>query len=432
MKTNYQPGFTEITRLDLVRYPGTSYNRSTATAINIMPQVVTFNIYEDIFKPTIYADFFMKDVSNILQNFGPGMKGPGIRGDEHIEVEFKTPGATQTSFYSFAVISVENKQDMPNKEGQFYTLRCISHEHLMTTQRLVTKSYNDYAENIIADILFDYLNIKDSPGITKKFYFENSKDIVKITIPKLNPLKAIDMVRQRAISRKFPQSPFLFFENRDGFNFYTADWLIDYYRNNVGSQVYTMSTTTNLSDTSGNSFEKLQFRNIEAFQMLGNQNTHQKMQQGAQSNLVKSFDFTTKAFNIKKFDIKEANPITTDKKGNPNLTQNLLERFKTPGLERFVPTSIDIGTNIADVTGGKQSFKAFFGETSANILVQGDTGLTVGEVIELKLPDLGYSSGPKEDDKLTSGNYMITKIRHMLSADEHKMSMEITKLGTAT
>ena len=432
MRTNYQPGFTEVLRLDLVRYPGTNYNRSSATAINIMPQLFTFNIYEDIMKPTVYADFFMKDVAGILQNFGPGMKGPGIRGDEHIEVEFRTPGATETSLYTFAVIGVVNKQDMPNKGGQFYTIRCISHEHMVNTQRQVTKSYVDYAENIIADILFDYLKIEDSPGIKKKFFFENTKDIIKITVPKLNPLKAIDMVRQRAISKRFPQSAFLFFENKDGFNFYTVDWLVDYYRNYVGSQVYTMSTVTNVSDTGGNSYDKLQFRNIEAFQMLSNQNTYEKMQQGATTNLIKSFDFTTKAFNVQKFDVKDSTPITTDKKGTPNLTQNLLERFKSPGLERFIPTSVDIGTNIIDNAGGKQSFRALFGETAANILVQGDTGLTTGQVIELKLPDLEGTTGPKDDDKLTSGNYLITKIRHMLSADEHKMSMEITKLGTVT
>lgn len=433
MKTSYQPGATEIYKLDLIKYAGTNYNKDTATVINIMPQLVSFNVYEDILKPTIYADFLLKDTSNIIQNFGPGMKGPGIRGDEYIEVEFKTPGAPQPSIYVFAVYSVANKQDIPNKGGQFYTLRCISHEHLQSTQRLVTKSYSDYCQNIIFDILSDYLKIDASPGISKKFFTEDTKDIVKVTVPKLNALKAIDMIRQRAISKKYPNSPFLFFEDKDGFNFYTVDWLVEYYRNYVGAQVYTMATTVNVTDTPGANFDTLQFRNIIAFQVIGNQDTYEKVQQGAVQNLVKSFDFTSKDFSVKKFNVADSKPLTTDPKGKVNITGNLNERFKVPGMERFIPTSVDIGTNIIDNAGAKQSLRALFGETAANIYVQGDSGLTIGEVIELKMPDLSNLAGvPKEDDKLTSGNYMITKIRHMLSADEHKMSMEIVKMGTVT
>lgn len=423
--TYSRPGQTNITRLQIVKY---DENWRDVKYINIFPQVLTINIYEDIQRPTIYADVLVKDTVNLLQNFP-------IIGQEFLEIEFQTPGNNEYSSYAFAIIGAANKTPLPTNQGQFYVLRCISYEHIATTQKIVSKSYSDRAENIIQNILDEYLDIsnpqKPDYGIRKPFYSEETKDTIKLTIPKLNALKAIDMVAKRAISKENSASPFFFYESKWGFNFFTLDWLIKYYREQVGPKVYTMSTTPNISKIPGFDFDITQFRNIEAFEVVKNLDTFQKIQRGAVKNIVRSFDFTTKNFSKQTFDIGDSNIATTDPDGSISLTSTIKNRYKDAAVERLVPTNQDIGTNIIDNMGGKQATGAFFGELTVNILVAGDNALTVGDIIEIKMPDLSGTTAKKDDDRLTSGNYLITKLRHMFSGDEHKMSMQVTKLGVA-
>ena len=422
--TYYRPGQTNLTRLQLVRYEEDWY---PAAFVSIIPQTLMVNIYESMFRPTIYADIFIKDSVNLLQNFP-------IVGQEYVEIEFETPGGPNSS-YAFAVIGAVNKVSMPTQEGQFYTLRCISQEHLDTSQRLVTKSYSDYAENIIYDILDEYLDIfnpqKPAWGIQKPFYSGETKDVIKLTIPKLNSLKAIDMVSKRAISKADPSSPYFFFESKFGFNFYTLNDLIDFYRDKVNQNVFTLSTSPNATNVEGYDFESTQYRNIEAYELVKNLNTHQKVQGGAIKNVVRSFNFTTKGFEKQTFDIKNNDIETTDEDGSLSLTSTMINRYEDPAVERMVPTSQDVGRNIVDNMGGKTAAYAFLDELTANILVSGDSAITVGEIIELKLPDLAGTTERKDDDKLVSGNYLVTKVRHMISGDEHKMVLQITKLGVS-
>lgn len=420
----YRPGQTNLTRLQLVRYDEDWY---PASFISIIPQTLMVNIYESMFKPTIYADVFIKDTANLLQNFP-------IIGQEYVEIEFETPGGPNSS-YAFAVIGAVDKVALPTQEGQFYTLRCVSQEHLDASQKLVTKSYSAYAEDIIHDILDDYLDIfnpqKPAYGIQKPFYSGETKNIIKLTVPKLNSLKAIDMITQRAISKANPSSPFFFFESKFGFNFYTLNDLIDFYRDKVNSNVYTLSTTPDASKIDGYDFENAQYRNIEAYKLVKNLNTYQKVQGGAIKNVVRSFDFTTKGFEKRTFDIRDNDIETTDGDGSLSVTRTMINKYEDPAIERMVPTSQDIGTSIAENMGGKTAAYAFLDELTANILVAGDSAITVGEIVELKLPDLSGTTERKDDDQLTSGNYLVTKVRHMISGDEHKMVLQITKLGVS-
>tara|TARA_R100000426_G_C4778978_1_gene93926 strand:- start:43 stop:684 length:642 start_codon:yes stop_codon:yes gene_type:complete len=65
---------------------------------------------------------------------------------------------------------------------------------------------------------------------------------------------------------------------------------------------------------------------------------------------------------------------------------------------------------------------------SINMTVHGQTTLTVGDMVRVSIPAVG---GDEVEDKLYSGAYLITKLRHTFSPPtrSHVISMEVVKDG---
>ena len=66
---------------------------------------------------------------------------------------------------------------------------------------------------------------------------------------------------------------------------------------------------------------------------------------------------------------------------------------------------------------------------SINMTVHGQTTMTVGDMVNISLPAVG--SEDENEDKLYSGAYLITKLRHTFSPPtrSHVISMEVVKDG---
>ena len=66
---------------------------------------------------------------------------------------------------------------------------------------------------------------------------------------------------------------------------------------------------------------------------------------------------------------------------------------------------------------------------SINMTVHGQTTMTVGDMVNVSIPAVG--SEDEIEDKLYSGTYLITKLRHTFnpSTRSHVMSMELVKDG---
>lgn len=434
---NYNsPNSTELLKLELVRY---NQNWGEIKRQKIATQVAAFSIYEDILKPTLYAEFHFRDAIDILQNFP-------ILGDEVIEVEFRTSatGVAESSKYAFSIVEVVDPKFEPLSHMQSYTVRCVTHEHLVNTQRNVAKSYgpdsglsqNDksYIHFYVQDILNSYLDADNKQRPEKKSYtFEPCKDMISVTIPRLQPFEAIDFLRYRAVSKQNPNSLYLFYENKNGFNFVTIDGLVKWNRGGKLKE-YTlgnvMSATTLQNDGSEVNYEDKQSHNIEAFKMVGRQNTFQKLAGGAIKNVVKSLDLTSKAFTVKAFETtKQNHPQTTDESSQSTLTNTLTSKFNKTGLQLFSATTNVQGSSVVDAMGVKQAHAALFNETTARILIPGDNTLTVGQIIKINVPEVEAVTKKREEAKLVTGNYLITKIRHVIAGDEHKISAEVTKIG---
>lgn len=395
----------------------------------IGPQLVMFSIYEDIQKPSLYAEFQIKDFGNLLQSWNVKPEedtSNALEGSESIVVAVSDPVNTTTAKeYEFGIVSVTNNSSNPTEMGQVYVIRAISLEHLRNTQRRVMKGYNDKVEGMIEDIIKNYLLS------SKKFIKEDqTKDTTQITVPRYNAFKTIDMLRKRAVSKRYPNSPYMFFESSDGYNFATIDYIID---NGKKKNIKTYTTRTATEVDFDDNLQKQQYRNIIDYEIVKSFNTYEKLSSGAMALEVLSFDVTTKSYTQKKYDVKTAKlPQKTDNKGQL-YPDKLYETFSDPGRSIFLPTSVDVKPTIVENAGEKEIASALFADAVIVIKVAGDTTVAIGDIINVELPsrdDAAKLDTPEfKLDAKYSGNYMITKIRHLFSIDEYDMVIEAVKVG---
>lgn len=408
-----EPGDVLIKRVELS-------NKNFGASMNPLAQLIGVDIWEDMSKPTMYAEFTFQDNLNLLQNFP-------IIGEENISIEIQTPGIQKSTTFTFRTFEVANVHRDFNGKGITYVVRCVSDEHLRAGSSLIKESQTDVVSNMVPYILAKYL---DS---TKKFIVDEAKGIQTIAFPKINPLKAIDMLRQRAVSKEYASSAYVFFENQAGFNFKTVEGLIKDGKPTIGSRTFNAQQNSMANKIAlANSY-----RTIKKFENLSKSDGNKKASMGVYKAVTKTFDLNTKSFESKDFSLKE-----------------VFDKFQKPGAGKMqIPNSDDfIKTygegvpkqffSLKDTTrpdnfmdtaiAVRNSFTVLLNSDVTRVLIHGDTGLKVGDLITLDLPDPSGTTDVKKPDQLMSGNYMIIRLRHMITPstrDKHEIAFDCVKMG---
>jgi hypothetical protein len=313
-----------------------------------------------------------------------------------------------------------------NGKSVSYAVRCVSEEHLRNGSNLVKQSFTDTVSNIVPVILSNYLSSK------KAMIVDETKGIQTIAFPKLNPLQSIDMLRQRAVSSSFPTSSFVFFENQSGFNFKTIEGLIKDGKPNIGSRVFNaQQNTMGNKDTQAKSF-----RTILDYKAVAKSDSNKKAALGVFKAVTKSFDLNTKDFGSADFDVKDIfSKIQKpgDGKQIPN-SDSFIEEFATGTPKQFfVPKDTTRPDNFIDtMIAARNSFAVLLNSEVTRVLIHGDTGLKVGDLVSLLLPSPTGTTDRKKDDQLSSGNYLIIRLRHIITTGtkpKHQIAFDCVKMG---
>jgi hypothetical protein len=412
MKRIFEPGDVNIKRLELV-------NKTLKASVSPMDQVQGFDIFEDISKPTLYAAVYFNDAIGLLDNFP-------IIGEEQVFIEFETPGMSTTTTYKFRSFEVCDVNKGLNGKATTFTLRCVSEEHLTNGSSLVTQSYQNIISNIVPDVLQNYLKSK------KPIIVDETKGIQTLAVPRLSPLQFIDMCRQRAVSKDMPLSLYFFFENQKGFNFKTLEGLVKEGKKNIGTRIFNaQDTTAGTKETITNSW-----RTILNFQNIVNMDSNMKAMDGVFKGVSKTFDVATKKFEETPFDFQKV--------------FNKLEKFNNtdqiPGTDAFikdfgsgVPKNFVSAKNtlvpdtLIDTTLAlRGSVLALINSNVTRVMIHGDSGLKVGDMVTLELPAASGLTGKRKEDKTFSGNYLVTRIRHMITPStksKHQIVFDCVTMG---
>mgnify|MGYP001388864028 FL=1 len=410
--------------------------------------VIEINIFEDIFKSTISGTITMSDIRDVITLLP-------IQGQEELYMKLKTPSLNaKEDIIDFTanpfIIHKVNMRREVSTGGQIYDLSFVSPEAIKNTKKRVSKSYVKIKANI-GEIVDDLMK-QDKFGIQteKEVEIEPTIGTRKYLVPNSYPFTFISKLTKEAQSEK--GSPhYLFFENKKGFHFKTFQFLYNEAKENgirgefhVGDIGFDEETTPDPeSGKNVQSFKRiLQYSLNSKKDMLINTTT------GFFGGTVIEHNLYNKRINTKTYNYFDDADFDANERISPN---RLYSNTAMPSIESLsddIETSnihvISVSKDSNDIDKSfekgdpnkryetlldrKSRIVEYQDGISINMTVHGQTTLTVGDMVRVSIPAVG---GDEVEDKLYSGAYLITKLRHTFSPPtrSHVISMEVVKDG---
>ena len=419
--SNILPGDINVASINLF-----SFAKNLSQEISA--QIDTIEIYESVISPLLFAVFYVNDMINLHEKFP-------IRGEEWIEIKAQTPGISRKNNFNLmlrVIQKVNLSTDSQGKSTQYKLIAC-SEEYQSNAKGIVSKTYNNTTiASMVSDIVTNsqFLNSKKNLSISGG----ETRGGQTITIPNFSPLKAIDFLRQRAVSEKYKTSIFLFYETSEQFNFTTLEYLFEQGNKNNQNPIFFFDTIRNenlkLMDVE-------QTRNIISYKHIVSGDPVISANRGGFRNQVINHDIRTATITRVTTTKSEVSSKSNygDKKAihsSGSITNDLENPF---GIDKvlFFTNSKKPQTYRELSIGANKIYAEQFMQNIVRILVAGDTSLQAGQMVKIELPEF---KGTTEDgntmrkSKYTSGNYIITKLRHTLynrGKWQHRLVMECAK-----
>ena len=179
--------------------------------VDLSASIVAITIFEDTGMSAVIGNILLQD-SVALTSYGP------IIGQEYLYLKISTTTFTDKSAVIdftknvFLVHSLENRTEVGNNI-QMYVLNFTTSELMKNQRTRVSQTLKGAYSDIVTSILLDVVDCK------KDMYIEPSAGNKKIIAPNIRPFDAIGIATREAISDKFKEPTYMFFETMKGYNF---------------------------------------------------------------------------------------------------------------------------------------------------------------------------------------------------------------------
>jgi hypothetical protein len=380
------PGDVLLEKLNLISSDG-------SRTVTIKPQVKVISFYESIMSPTLYAELFVVDSIDLLRGFP-------IIGEEKVELEFRTPTLTTISV-TLNVFTIEDVVVSSDQKSKTYRLRLCSEEVFTNAKLLINRKFTKENYNNVKDIITSDLQSK------KDVRLSVTKGVDQQLITNITPFEAIDKIRNRSVSIKYPSSSYTFFEDRWGYRFCTLEEMIENNKTRTTTKNFVYDASNIVTD-----IRKCTARHIIGWKKIKNQNTVDKIQSGSLNTKVQRIDFVTG--DVKEFVTGNEDFATTGapaagtSKFNQQYGQTTSRTFLVPynsaGDELF----------IAEKIGPLHSFVDKITQNIVHAYIFGDSDIYIGDLIGATiLTGSGLTEGGSFS-KASEANYLVAKIRHII------------------
>ena len=419
---------------------------STGEVVGLKASIMNLTLFENINQLSLTGSLVMQDAFN-LASFGP------LIGQEYFKLKIATPSLTgednimDYTDNSFMVTSLDDRTDMGNGV-QASVLTFVSREFVVNQRSRVRRTLVGTYSGIVEQILRNDLDC------AKKFYNEPSVDSKKIIAPNITPFSVIRMATKNAVSKKYNDATYMFFENTRGFNFRTLG--------NMYSKLPTMTyeytiPSTRTKDGVRDIIQELS--TIESYKITGAPDIIYNYTTGIYSSELIVHDIISKSYQnhtynyIANFDnerhidqfgkFKKAYPLVNTlslTKDGKNVSSFPSKQYLQPTVGFDTDESYEDNFNQYSFTSNRSpnvvqsrasQLAMLESGLQLNINVIGNTTVSAGEIVEIKIPSLGvYKSTQNETlDTLYNGNFLIRSLRHDfdIQNNKHNMSMNVTK-----
>lgn len=394
----------------------------------ILEFIHSIDIYESVFSFHIIADVHFIDGASIRERFN-------LTGNETLKIKFNGYGNDQSLEYTLYSAELMGIVPESNLRSKIFTVRFVSNELIQNSSTVVAKSYTNSAGEMIQSILTDFLKS------SKRLQRDPSKDQPVTVIPYLKPLEAIDFIRRRAVSTSF-KSPFLFFENKNGFYFKTLESIIKE-RNIMNGSVEELvffqneAISSNIKGTSTSVTDKSSHLLFSNYTVNNPFNILHLLDNFGVNGIVQQFDFVTKKFQERSF-INDNSFETLSGKKNPIASSGIISEF---GQNKNKPTMVAYSkykdTNnstvnfMYDVLLERSCFTNIITQQKTYVDIPGNTKILAGSVVGLNVP-LYDSLQVRNLNEVDSGSYLVSSVKHSISVAEdtkYTTHMELIRNG---
>lgn len=365
--------------------------------VDLIQLHIELNIYESIFSNHITGNVVISDAVGLYDELQ-------ISGGETLSVSFYTAGKEDSVFEKeFRVTGISNMTNI-NDTTVVYTLNFISPEEYDNKISVVSEAYTDTCSEI-SKKLFAKLNSD------KEFDVEDTKYLLDIIFPFMTPIEGIKFLSKRAISSEQNRSGFLFFENKNGYNFKSIQTLYQ----SPSDQVFFYRPDE--APTIATYFQ---------YEFEDNKGLLEQLHD-------KSLFCKSKVFDISSRTIIEQDKYYTDVVGDKILGNSALpinyEFPETASVQYSFVTDSNAKSNIDNLKDNKFEFDSILKHAYSNsitIQVAGNSDLTVGYTAQVKVLK------SKSDDSIKFSefsykNMLISKIKHTLKESRYIQTITLTK-----
>ena len=400
-----EPGYVEIKKLIL--------NTGVGEPVNLTQMATDVNIYESIFQPYVYAEIVLVDSLGLANKF---------KLDElTVDIEFTVPGVEVSAKYTLSVMDRKGDQTGNQDKTKVYTMACISKE-------IDDKSANDAGRYFVKANLGNLVGATlEALGSKKNILVEPTDGIVDVKLPNVKPFQLIDWARRRALSLTHESHSYVFFENKYGYRFTTIEKLFEDGVARIGDKIFQYDSAVNI-DVAGTNWRNILYRDaVSLGKGLKQQLLEGNLAIARELNLEQcKYTYTEKRETDYNFATLDPNGFTS--------TTNRKNKFKdTKPSERMMVTSDEDDVGYKDKILALQAFIPRLLSNISRVYIYGDPSITAGDVIKCNIPDVdGLTDKKTEYSKTLSGNYLVSKCRHMISLagpPTYTQALEILKDG---
>jgi len=401
------------------------------SAFNVKNQLLTIQIYEDMFAPFITGSLIFRESSDFASNF------PFV-GEEVVDISIFTPsfdikypdnGVIKGRFY---IYKMSDRQEVAER-NTVYQLHFISVEAINDLNVKISKGFNGK----ISDIANELLSGENTLYTKKKVFIEETSNKTKYVSNFWSPIRNINYIVDHALNEN--ESPtYVFYENRNGFNFISLDTL----NSQRPFQTFQQYNVHQIITPDGGSARdiNLDFRKITELTIPVSYDYMDKATSGVYGSTLLYSDLGTKEYFNQKFSLFDKwGDDTKETRLNkfPVASNKLFSTFRASMFNDTI--EVGLFTDYEDVSNIKNRQKRIsrLKQAEANkiqIVVYGRTDYTVGLVVKV----VKFKSAPIEKndtesspekilDGLISGNYLISAINHVIDVEKHECHMTLIK-----
>ena len=415
--------------------------------IEISSLVIELNIYENMFLDSISGKLAINDTNNLLSNFP-------IIGQEMVSIgisSFKDDGTEVFFQHDFKVYNYTSR--VSTGMGSIsYILELVSPQQLINEQKKVCVSFKDQTPTDIAKKILT--NSSYGLGVdSRRVKFSKTYPKSNYIIPNWRPFSALNWLSKNGLSQAGGQDFTVFFYEsfspepneiniRSSFNFKSfADMF-----NDKSEEIYTYYPVSDSSDRRTLSEEEISkiddgnssHNRIISYSVAESYNIIQNINMGMYSSTIKTHDIIERKVTDYKFKYSnDGDGLTRMRSGPMGKKYDLVDEGYNPVGSDY-SNSIDSRITYRTVSHDWQrKFPYYllslrnsqlkrFDNVRLNLNISGNLERSIGDVITLKIPSEDASQSGYED-RLYSGDYVITAIRHKFTPSTYDMHLNVTK-----